>query len=186
MAKRRKKKPVSQKPQTNIRAIENPDWRPDRDGEKAFPRTVNAEVNVKESAVETLFARRFLSSSQKLSADRFRAVWEAAGGKTASLDYSMDRVDGGKADPMIGHIRAAQELQRCRNLLGARGFEVVQSVCGEGHALSELSQHKRERLTIADNLRADLDDLATMWGLQTRQRASLSRTCIVSEAKQNA
>lgn len=170
MAKR-KKKPVSlAQPAIRTASVENPDWRPDRDGEKAFPRMVTAQIDIKESAVETLFARHFLAISQKRAADKFRELWETAGGKTASIDYTLDRVDGGKGDPLVSRLVAAQEMKRCRSLLGQRGFETIQRVCAEGKALQDISPHKRERLTMADNLRADLDDLATMWGMQTKQR----------------
>jgi len=167
MAKR-KKQP---KPDDGLRkrVVENPAWEPAREGEKAFPRYIEATVNTRESATETLFSRGLLGEAQKKASDHFRAIWEKAGGKSASLDYSADRVDGGKGDPLVTKLTAAFELQRCRNLLGQRGYENVEAVCGEGKALTELTPHKRERLTMADNLRADLDDLATMWGLQTRR-----------------
>ena len=183
MAKRRKDKakqptgaakpggPKTMGPKLQSVRIENPDWRPDLDGEKAFPRTVVAAVNVRESAIETLYARRFLGRAQKQAADRFRAIWEMAGGNIASVDYSRERVDGARGDPVAAKLRAMHELRRCRELIGRRGFENIEAVCGEGKALTELTPHKRERLTMADNLRADLDDLATMWGFQTRQRS---------------
>lgn len=172
MTKRGRKKQMITLPGRDVRKqwVENPDWRPDRDGEKAFPRYEKRDVNIRESAVETLFARKFLVESQKRAADRFREYWESAGGKMSGLDYSQDRVDGGRGDPVTGRLRAIQELARCRQLVGLRGFEALESVCGEGKALTDLTPHKRERLTMADNLRADLDDLATMWGMQTRQR----------------
>lgn len=173
MAKgKRKKRPISLAGRhIQKRIVENPDWRPDLDGERAFPRNTTATVNVRESAVDLMFARGLLGKAQKLAADRFRLLWEGAGGKADSIDYSQDRVDGGRGDPVVGRLQAAQELVRCRALLGHRGYETLEAVCGEGRGLSDLSPHKRARLTMADNLRADLDDLATMWGLQTRQRS---------------
>lgn len=169
MAKKRTKPKVPPSP-IRLATVENPDWRPDREGEKAFPRFVQATIDTRESAVETLYARKFLGFAQKRAADRFRELWEATGGKTASLDLTLDRVSGGRSDPITSRLRAAHELARCRALLGYRGYDLVQSVCAEGRALSEITPHKRERLTMADNLRADLDDLATMWGMQTRRR----------------
>jgi hypothetical protein len=170
MAKR-KKKPVSLAgPKVHIASVPNPDWQPDRDGEKGFPKDILAAVNVKESAIETLFARKFLSKSQKQAADRFRELWESAGGKSSSLDYSQDRVDGGRGDPVTGKLIALQELKRARQYLGMRGYETIEAICGQGKALTDLAPHKRERLTMADNLRADLDDLGGMWGFQTKQR----------------
>jgi hypothetical protein len=173
MSKTRKKQKQPSGPVVKVE-VENPDWRPARDGEKAFPRIIEAEKNTRESAVETLFARGFLAKSQKEAADRFRAFWEKAGGAVPSLDYSMDRVDGGKGDPIASRIIAANELNRCRLLIGSRGYDVLQKVCAEGRALTEIAPHKRERLTMADNLRADLDDLASMWGLQTARKRCLT------------
>lgn len=166
---RAKKQP---KPPSTLVAVEveNPDWRPARDGEKAFPRVITAQKNIRESAVETLFARGFLARAQKQAADRFRACWEKAGGTVRSLDHALDRVDGGRGDPLAARIVAAHELKRCRQLVGHRGYQVLQLVCAEGRALTEITPHKRERLTMADNLRADLDDLAAMWGIQTGRR----------------
>jgi hypothetical protein len=168
---RHKKKPVSLAgPKVHLATIQNPDWRADLDGEKAFPRDIQAVVNLKESAIETLFARKFLSKSQKQAADRFRELWESAGGKSSSLDYTQDRVDGGRGDPVTSKLAALQELSRARAYLGMRGYETVEAICGQGKALTDLAPHKRERLTMADNLRADLDDLGGMWGYQTKQR----------------
>lgn len=133
------------------------------------PKRVTANVNVRNDAVMTLFSRGFLDQTQKAAADRFTAVWQAAGGRMQSLDYSQTRVDAGKSDPMIARLAAVQELTRCQSLIGRRGFQVIEAICGEGKALTEIAQTKRERLTLADNLRADLDDLAEMWGLRTKR-----------------
>jgi hypothetical protein len=178
VTKSRKKRPkvaaprlAPSMPEIQMREVDDPDFSPHHEiGYAGNRKTAKVAVNVRESAVETLFARRFLATSQKRAADHFREIWEAAGGKTASLDYTLDRVDGGRGDPAVTRLRAAQELKRCRDLLGARGYEAVTRVCAEGRALAELTPHKRERLTMADNLRADLDDLASMWGYQTRRK----------------
>lgn len=166
---RAKKQPKPPSPLVTVE-VENPDWRPARDGEKAFPRIIAAQKNIRESAVETLYARGFLARAQKQAADRFRACWEKAGGTVRSLDHTLDRVDGGRGDPLAARIVAAHELDRCRKLIGHRGYQVLQLVCAEGRALAEITPHKRERLTMADNLRADLDDLAAMWGIQTGRK----------------
>jgi hypothetical protein len=176
--KRKSKKPAAPKTARDVLVkiaasrIENPDWTPDKDGEPGFPRHISGAVNVRESAVDVLYSRRFLGTTQKMAADRFREFWEAAGGVARGMDYSQDRVDGGRGDPVVGRLRAAQEMERCRQLLGRRGYETVEAVCGEGKSLTDLSPHKRDRLTMADNLRADLDDLATMWGMKTARKVA--------------
>lgn len=167
--RRRSRKPEPGLTTTQRRTVENPYFAPEHPEGPGNQRMVEVSVDTKESAVETLYSRKFLGLAQKKAADRIRALWEAEGGKSSSIDYTQDRVDGGRSDPVVSRLVAAHELKRARLLLGRRGYELVVSVCAEGRALSEISPHKRERLTMADNLRADLDDLAAMWGLMTRR-----------------
>ena len=153
------------------RLVEDPDYSRDHEeGKLGNRRFASAVVNVRESAVETLFARNFLAQSQKRAADHFRSLWEAAGGKSSSIDYTQDRVDGGCGDPIVARLTAAKELEHCRALLGSRHFNNIEKLCGQGRTLSDLARNKRDRLTLADNLRADLDDLAVRWGMRTRGR----------------
>ena len=166
------KKQTASKVQTRKAMVENPYFQPEHPESSTNPVKSQANINVRESAVETLYSRGFLGKAQKKAADRVRELWEAAGGKTGSLDYTLDRVDGGRGEPVVGRIQAAQELDRCRRLIGARGYDVLLSVCGEGKALTDITPHKRARLTMADNLRADLDDIAGMWGLMTRRKVA--------------
>ena len=172
-ARRKKQKPVS-KLELVTRMVENPDWRPDLDGEKAFPRRVAAVINVKESAISTLAARKdnkgkpLIDESQVAAADRFRRFWEATGGAGAqAIDYSRDKVDGGMiADPIdIAQMNAARKLAEAERTLGERNYELVRRVCGEGAAIGEMYNVKRDKLTATDNLRSSLDDLARIWGI---------------------
>lgn len=171
MARRRQKKknPVTfGKLELQETFVDNPDWRPDLEGEKGFPRKVRASVNVRESAVGTLAARKLIDEAQAEAAVRFRRHWEATGGAGAqAMDYSRDKVDGGQiADPIdIAQLRAARHLAEAERTLGERNYHLVRSVCGEGRAMTELYDTKRERLTATDNLRASLDDLCRIWGI---------------------
>lgn len=157
------------KPEIQKVQVENPYFSTAHPVCASNPKRVPASVNVRTDAVMTLFSRGLLDIAQKAAADRFAAVWQAAGGRVQSLDYSQDRVDAGKSDPMLARLAAVQELTRCQALIGRRGFQVIEAICGEGKALSEIAQTKRERLTLADNLRADLDELALIWGLRTNR-----------------
>lgn len=151
--------------------VDNPYFAPEHAAGRTNPKKVTAAINVRESAIETLYARGQVDQAQKRAADRFRAIWEAMGGAGArALDYSREVVDGGGAvEPIKDHqLNAGQELNRCRKLLGARGYDLVCKVCGEGYALGELCDTKRDRLTAADNLRAHLDDLCEIWGLASK------------------
>lgn len=132
------------------------------------PRKVRVSKNLLESAVETLYARGRLDEAQKRAADRFRATWEACGGAgSGAMDYSRTVVDGGGArDPLNERqVDAGRTLRDCRVLLGARNYELVSKVCGQGLSLQDIERDQRARLTMADNLRASLDDLARQWGL---------------------
>lgn len=151
--------------------VDNPDWRPDLEGEKGFPRKVRAQVNIRESAVSTLAARKLIDEAQAEAAVRFRRHWESTGGAGAkAIDYSQDKVDGGRiADPIdIAQMQAARRLAEAERVLGERNYQLVRRVCGEGRAMTELYTEKRDRLTATDNLRASLDDLARIWGVAVK------------------
>ncbi len=153
--------------------VKNPYFQPEHKITNDNPVEIDAAINIKESAVETLFARGVLDRAQKRAADRFRAFFEAMGGAGASaMDYSKVVVDGGpSAEPLPERkVNAGKELNACRLLLGARLFALVCKVCGEGKALLEISVGTRERLTAADNLRDALNDLADMWNMKTNRR----------------
>ena len=159
---------------TKLRAalVENPDHSRAHAGDATNPRTVPAMINIRELAITTMAARGVLDAVQIEAATRFRALWEAMGGKGVSaIDYGREFVDGGKrADPITERqMHSGKELARCRALLGHRCYALVSLVCGEGYSLTEIVAGKRERLTAADMLRMGLDDLAEMWRLATRR-----------------
>ncbi|MGR9055500.1 hypothetical protein ACU8NH_06230 [Rhizobium leguminosarum] len=160
------------KPKLHPTLIENPYFSRAHPAGATNPRDVVAMMNVRESAITTMAARGVLDAAQVAAATRFRALWEALGGKGAgAIDYGKEHVDGGKArDPITEReVNAGKELARCRALLGARMYGLVSAVAGEGYALTEIFEGKRERLTAADMLRMGLDDLAELWRLATRR-----------------
>jgi len=157
-----------------VTLVENPAWRPDLDGERAFPRKVPALVNVRESAIATLAARKdrhgrpLIDAAQVAAADRVRRLWEALGGAGArAIDYTREPVDGGHiADPIkVGQLMAGKQLEQAHRRLGSLNYRLVCRVCGEGMALRDLYASKRQRLVAADNLRSSLDLLCLMWGI---------------------
>lgn len=176
MARKKKKKPISlSKISVGVATVENPDWRPDRDGEKAFPRMVSVPINTRESAIGTLVARGQLNPAQALAADTFRRHWERMGGKGASaMDYSRVVVDGGPiADPMNpGQIEAGKQLHKAFKALtkahGLYAYRLVSYIVGDGYSMHDLAQTRRQRDTMTDNLRTYLDCLAEEWGFAKR------------------
>jgi len=151
--------------------VDNPHYSRAHSENLTNPRKIRVMKNARESAVEMLYARGKLDEAQKETADRFRRLWERCGGSgSAAMDYTREVVDGGPPrDPISERqVEAGRELARCRTLLGARLYSLVCRVCGEGWALSQISTMKRDRLTVADNLRDSLDDLGEMWGIIKR------------------
>jgi hypothetical protein len=152
--------------------MDNPYFSPDHAISADNPKRIRVAKNLRESAIETLFARGKLDDAQKKAADRFRAVWEACGGAgTGAMDYSRTHVDGGGArDPISERqVDAGKELASIRVMLGRRNYDLVCKVCGQGLSFSDISQDSRTRLTMADNLRDSLDDLAASWGIVSRK-----------------
>lgn len=152
--------------------MDNPYFSPDHAISADNPKRIRVAKNLRESAIETLHARGKLDDAQKKAADRFRAVWEACGGAgTGAMDYSRTHVDGGGArDPISERqVDAGKELASIRIMLGRRNYDLVCKVCGQGLSFSDISKDSRTRLTMADNLRDSLDDLAASWGIVSRK-----------------
>jgi hypothetical protein len=174
MARRKKRKPMAAV--TLAKAmVDNPHWRPDLEGEKGIPRKVEVTKNVRESTISVLASRKgkdnkpLIEPQQVMAADRFRAYWEATGGVGArAIDYSREYVDGGRiAEPIDeAQMNAAKRLNAARAEIGARAFDLLVAVCGQGLGMLDLFESKRDRLTATDNLRNALDDLSRIWGLQ--------------------
>jgi hypothetical protein len=162
--------------------VANPDWRPARDGEKAFPRYVSAVRNVRESGVSLLASKGALNEAQVAAADKFRRLFEAMGASGArGIDMTREYVDGGRFPDPIGteainagkHLAAAYEVVVKAH--GVYGWKIIGYVCGEGRSVHELTSTRRQRDTLTDNLRTYLDVLAAHWDFQTKRGQSAKR-----------
>ena len=152
--------------------VDNPDWRPEREGERAFPRKTKQAVNIRESAIATLAQKGALDAAHAAAADRFRALYEAMGGTGArAIDFTREPVDGGRGPQDINdrQMTAGLELKRCRAKLGEYNYNIVRLIAGERRSLHEICGSRRERETTADILRISLDGLAELWGLSTKR-----------------
>jgi hypothetical protein len=167
--------PEKVKPAFTTRKVDNPLFQPDH---KESPTNTKQDVrviNMHESAVEVLFSKGHLDVEQKRAADRFRACWEAMGGKGASaIDYGKEVVDGGRnAQDITEHQwQAGEDLRRCHARLGDIMYRLVSQICGEGLGLAEYAKSRRARDTAADNLRTALDELSEMWWPKKPKRGS--------------
>lgn len=165
---------------------ENPLWSRDHDGSRTNVRYVDMPVNIRESAITALAARGAIDEGQAAAADRFRQAWEALGGAGAkAIDYSREPVDGGAAiEPItVRQMSAGQDLKHAQKALktvhGEYACRLVGYVCGEGRSIHELTETRRQRDTMTDNLRTYLDLLAKLWGYDNggtlRARNDLTR-----------
>lgn len=184
MAKARKKRA----PETHLVSVkhENPNWSRDHDGAIANPKYIQTLVNPRESAITALAARNAIDEAQNKAAERFRAAYEMLGGAGAkAIDYSREPVDGGRySDPIsLRHLQAQRDLSSAQKALkeahGEYSYRLVLYVAGEGHSIHDLTETRRQRDTMTDNLRAYLDVLAILWGYSNkgslRHRNDLTR-----------
>ena len=159
------------KSEVRIQKVPNPLFSRAHNGETWNPVVISAHVNIRESAIATLAARKHINEAQVAAADRFRALWESMGGAGAgAFDYSREPVDGGGSnDPLSERqIRAAMELKRIREILGVRAYDIMGKIAGEGFAIPELAKTHRERTTLTDYLKDGLDEMARQWGYENR------------------
>ncbi len=154
-----------------VHRVPNPFYSPDHSGESWNPPKIKAYVNIKESAVGTLYSRGHINDAQWAAAGRFRQYWERSGAKgTVAIDYGRAQVDGGKSiDPLPDSmIDAVQRLNECKPVLGRKVFDLMIKVVGQGMEIKDLAANHRERTTLGDYLKDGLDELAVHWGYRTQ------------------
>lgn len=159
--------------------VENPYWSRDHDGSLPQTRYIGAAANLRESAIVALKAKGAIDDGQHKAAEKFCRLFEAVGGTGArAIDYSREHVDGGGAAQSIGdnQIEAGRQLKLAYEALteryGVYAWKLVGYVCGEGLSIHELTETRRQRDTMTDNLRAYLDALAEHWNLSTGQKGT--------------
>lgn len=151
--------------------VANPGFTADHPVSQTNPLKITAAVNVRESAIALLVSKGAIDEAQEKAADRFRLLWERMGGAGAgAIDYSRTRVDGGRtAEPItMAQMQAGRDLQIAEAALkkayGDYAYKIVGYVCGEGYSIHDLTETRRQRDTMTDNLRSYLDVLAALWG----------------------
>lgn len=161
------------------RIVGNPYFDPAHPDSKANPSEIRVDVNTRESSIATMHARKQINDKQKVAADRFRALYEAAGYKGAkALDYSLEVVDGGPApsDGLIqSRVDAVRELTMISQTLGRIGYRVIIRVCGQGCTIAEMAAillrkdpSKADREYYGKVFRDHLDLLCEFWGYSKR------------------
>jgi hypothetical protein len=178
MAKRKKK--AMPTPAITTKRVHNPLYQRAHHGERTNPKFITAAINPRESGIVTLAARGLIDEAQEEAADRFRGLWETLGGSGAkALDYSREPVDGGgrQSEPIsIRLLAAGRDMKAVKDALQAEygdyAVALVGRIAGEGHSIHELTQTRRQRDTMTDNLRTYLDFLAHFWGYSNSAQPS--------------
>lgn len=174
MAKKKATKTTAWSPKESIvfMDVDNPLYSRAHHASRGNPVKIKAAVNVRESPIGLLAARGIINIAQVRAATRFRSLWEMLGTSVKAMDYSIDPVDGGGlSDPIsLRQMDAGLQLKSCRELLGARHYDVLSKVVGQGTEISALGKTRRERDTYADYIKHGLEDLAIFWGYQTNNQ----------------
>lgn len=169
MAKRSHRKPPV--PSVPAREFDNPNYSRAHHGDKTNPPKIVAAINPYESAIVMLAWRGVIDGAQEKAADRIRYLYEALGGSGAgALDYSREPVDGGGArDPIsLRLVSAGSEMKdlmdKLREEHGEYACKLVLYIAGEGRSIHDLTETRRQRDTMTDNLRTYLSFLACYLG----------------------
>ena len=178
-AKRRSAEFQSQHIEIGSIEVDNPYWSRDHDGKLPQTRYVDAPVNMRESAIVALRAKGAIDDGQYQAAEKFCRLYEAMGGTGArAIDYSREHVDGGGVIQAIGdgQIEAGRKLKEAYDALtrryGVYAWKVVGYICGEGVSIHDMTETRRQRDTLTDNLRSYLDVLAEHWSFSTGQKGT--------------
>lgn len=154
--------------------IDNPFFQRGYTESPSNPTKIRAAVNIRESGIEYLYARKFIDEAQKRAADKFRGLWEAMGGSGAgAIDYSREKVDGGRTpDPIsAAQVNAGRELALVKQHLGDYGYRLIGYIAGEGYTPKELCTTAWQRKVMSAMMRTFLDQLAEFWKFKSRDRS---------------
>lgn len=135
-----------------------------------------ALVQVRDDHLAWLWARGEVELYEYHAGRRWQRAYELALlGGARGIDTTRERVDGGRSPEVLGEaqMRAMRDLDASRELLGARGFRLMEDICGRGLSLREAAQARwlvtqRARDYLGRRFRECLHELAVMWGMATR------------------
>ena len=133
-------------------------------------------VNVRESSLTAMHARRQIDDAQLRAGEWFRGKYEAMRMGSMAIDPSYEPVDiSGHADPIPDRvIMAGQAISKARAHLGVIGATLVELVCGQGFTIAQAANRRyglatRSQLDYTGRLlRETLDELAAYLGFATK------------------
>lgn len=155
-------------------SVDDPYFNRAHDETASNTRQTQALLNVRESPARYYEARDKITKDMAAAADRFRRLYEmAGGGSVKAMDTTKEPVDGGfMSDGLTdAKLRAANELKLVYLKLGKPGYELVEQVCGHLIWVKHLSRTDYETRRNMERLRDSLDTLSLFWGFRTRWQA---------------
>lgn len=119
-------------------------------------------VALRENSIITLAQHGALDAAQVAAAWRFRRAYELLRDVRAS---ELDEIRGQRRPSGIAEkkIAAVNELKLAKRYLGAHGYSLLVTICGEGFHVRDVYRTRRERDTATDMLRIHLTGLASLY-----------------------
>lgn len=152
---------------TRTVTVANPDFRTNQPEGEANQRYVQAVVSLRENSIISLAAHGALDANQVAAAWYFRKAFETVrdikGGSLEEMTRGTRRPNG-IAEKKLA---AAFDLKIAKRFLGAHGYSLVATVCGEGFHIRDIYKTRRERDTATDLLRIHLTGLADVWRIDS-------------------
>jgi hypothetical protein len=134
--------------------------------------------NVRVNPVDAMYYAGRIDDAQMAAGNLFRSYWEEAEiGGSRAIDYSRQRVDGGRmAEPLTERAAMARsQLLAAYELLGKRPYALLTAVVGEGVSCARIAIERPHLVRglvgkrgegYASGLVGDmLEQLVDMWGL---------------------
>jgi hypothetical protein len=135
-----------------------------------------ALVQVRDDHLAWLWSRGEVARHEYEAGRRWQRAYELAQlGGARGIDPTRERVDGGRPPDVPGEaqLRAMRDLEASRAQLGARGYRLMEDICGRGLSLREAARARwlvtrRGRDYLGRRFRECLHELAVLWGMATR------------------
>jgi len=143
--------------------------------------------NVSTTPLDGMYHQGRLDAVQYEAGNKFQRIFEREmiGGARA-IDYSMERVDGGRlADPLSDSLlQAHRDLMVAANAAGIVGYQILRAVIGEGISIRRLIKERPSLCMGLEGRRAEgyvggrlveaLDAIVDAWGMTARGKRKAS------------
>lgn len=152
---------------TRLMMVANPEFRTNQPEGEANARYIDAVVSLRENSIISLAAHGALDGNQVAAAWHFRKAFETVrniGGASMEEMTRGTRRPNGLAEKKLA---AAFDLKVARRYLGAHGYSLVATICGEGFHIRDVYKSRRERDTACDLLRIHLTGLCDIWRIDS-------------------